>query len=191
MDISIIGKQLVAEVNNTSPIDLIGGTDGGNSPGITGFGFNLNPASLVLQSWKLTAYDSNSNLVTIGSSGPGTYDWVMGTTLASIEVDYLPNNGGSPDGAIFNPLSLKDPNSTLPGGINDIYFTTAILTMDFDGTPELAEGKWSPFVRMQIVGLDGEGSLKLPPSVPEPSTMLLLGAGLIGLAGFGRRIRKR
>jgi hypothetical protein len=37
--------------------------------------------------------------------------------------------------------------------------------------------------------LQGSGVAEVP--IPEPTTMLLLGSGLIGLAGFRRKIRKR
>ena len=53
--------------------------------------------------------------------------------------------------------------------------------------PTLFISEDSLIVRMQNVGLDGEGSLKLTGAVPEPSTMLLLGFGLVGLAAVGRK----
>jgi hypothetical protein len=103
-------------------------------------------------------------------------------------MDYLPHTAGGIDGALFNPDVLSDPNNTLPGGANDTYFTTAIFTMIFDGDPDpaLLDDFENYYVRMQNVGVNGEGSLKLNP-VPEPATMLLLGSGLLGLAGYGRR----
>ena len=69
--------------------------------------------------------------------------------------------------------------------------------MTFDEDPMLdVTSAWSPFVRMQNVGLGGEGSLKLPGTpgvspVPEPATMLLFGTGLAGLAGFRLRKKKK
>jgi hypothetical protein len=184
LDISITGNTLTAILNNTSPVDLDGGSDGGNSPGISIFGFDRDPDSLTLGDWMLT----DSTVTTIGDQN-GTLDWTMAVDkkLKGVKREYQVNNGGIADGALFNPLAVGDTNNTLPGGVNDVYFTTATLTMEFSrGTPTLVAG--SPYVRMQNVGLNGDGSLKLTGTpVPEPATMLLLGVGLIGLAGFGRK----
>jgi hypothetical protein len=190
MDIQIDGSTLTASINNTSPVDLDGGSDGGNSPGITGFGFELDPETLALNSWTLSAFTNSSSVVTIGSNGVSGLDWVMDNFLAGINIEYLPNNGGVADGALFNPSAFSDINNTLPGGQNDVYYTTATLIMNFGViTPILnTDYEWSPFVRMQNVGIDGEGSLKLPgTSVPDAAIMLLLGPSLIILGLFSRK----
>lgn len=49
MDISLSGTTVTAVLNNTSPTTLDSGS-GVNSPGITAFGFDLDPDSLVLSS---------------------------------------------------------------------------------------------------------------------------------------------
>ena len=189
MDILISGNTLTATINNTSPTDLIGEPtgSGGNSPGITGIGINVDPDLLSLSSWTLQAYDDSlSSTTTIGSSSNGTLDWLMDSTDNGVTFDYLPHTVSGVDGALFNPDALSDPNNTLPGGANDNYFTTAILTMMFDGPPTLLPDFENYYVKMQNVGLNGVGSSKMQPT-PEPATMLLLGSGLVGLAGYRRR----
>jgi len=183
-------------LENTSPATLSGGS-GYNAPGITGFGFNLDPVNAVI-SWELIAYSTRTSgsQIVIGSSvNTNRYLWNLGTTQAGITMDYL-NRIKDVKGALYNPAATRGfaaaPN----------YFTQAILTMKFasvpllDSTPDrIGSGlTGSEYVRMQNVGQRGCGSLKLipdpplPPTVvPEPSTLLLLGAGLSSLALWCRR----
>ena len=164
-------------IDNTSPLTLISGP-GFNTPGITGLGFDLEEGLLGVSSWSLKADDSGGTQTTIGGSSSSTGDWDLGAGSSDVVLDFNTSTTSGSSGALYNPLAT--------GGFGGPpqYFTTAILEINWDSTASLLSE--SAFVRMQNVGLNGDGSLKTNP-VPEPTTMLLLGTGLISLAGFGRK----
>lgn len=205
MDISIAGNILTATLNNTSP--TLTDNNNPNIPGIPAFGFNLTNDPLpTINSWTLTAIKPSTSAVT-NLDSTGTNEWQLQTTtqLEGVELDFFPNNSGAGgtgnvDALLYNPATLltdQEGNSTR-------YFTTAVLTIDFSSAPLLdITAGLSPFIRMQRVGDNQEGSLKLfgvpddgggpdPVAiVPEPSTIILLGAGLLGLGFANRRKFKR
>lgn len=79
-------------------------------------------------------------------------------------------------------LSNAALSNTTQAGADNSFLS---LAMTWDGS------KYVPGMPVQT-GLAPDGNIQLYGSaVPLPSTLLLLGSGLLGLAGVGRRFRKR
>lgn len=207
VDVSLDGKTLIVKLDNTSPITTTTGDV--NAPGIDGFGFffdqdDSNDGTLPgVDDWTLTAYDGISvNPVIIGSKTdadlitpllPWSLEYEPDNVIGIKYLDYFYTNVGGVSEALYNPTA------SVAAAANDPYFTEAILTIIFEDSVEFVDGSGA-YVRMQNVGDGGEGSLKLfdywtdengggggGDPIPEPSTLILLGAGIVGLVAYRRK----
>ncbi len=163
-----------------------------------------------------TDLDSRSDplgSIAANTGGSGVYFRQVSPTEVVMTWDRLGYYSTNYSGRAQFQLVLRDPNSVIPAGEGAIGFFYDGVTSGTDGhtvqvgfgdglaainTGEISLfGNSSSTVSQQVngqhfwFGLSGEGEpIETPQGVPEPATMLLLGLGLIGVAGIRRKLKK-
>lgn len=176
-------------------IDLIGYQDGGSS-GITSARYNWDELA-EMEDVNIDSRITGSNF-SIFNVAPGDWNsgvWIWGspgymqttftTQSDSLFVQFEADSNDGPASFWIDGINVYNLN-TQNGGwfaivFEDLAFTTHTLRVN-----AMATG----YPRDLAIDVMGSGSPQSKPaSLPEPATMLLLGVGLFGLAGFRKKFK--
>ena len=194
LDLSVSGSTLTVKLTNTTALDEPIDYDFPSTILATGFGLNLGYDVL---SGSVSDYgtrinfaddpnkywgDGSTNNFNTPLEGSG-YSVDTTVTTLSAYVDNAFATGGIINGPSHGLLSNAYPDPSQYPVIQD--FIQIDLLLDTKGA------NLDPNFLNAIASNDVVVSFGSPTAVPEPATMLLLGSGLLGLAGFRKKIFKK
>ena len=131
--------------------------------------------------WTSGSSDSDEHFFGSIVAGGVTVEWVNGNTTVynSSTLNFMDYSTGSGFG--FTTSGVED----------NILFNLGSSAESFGIYAGEEENPIADYIPQEYVGDGFDGVLKsfeiAPAPVPEPATMFLLGSGLFGLAGFGRK----
>ena len=191
----------LASVALATPVDFTPNVRG-SSVVVTNYGSPLGgnvTANLALSGSPFTLQDNETQVLdffTLGASpciSNGNEPYRISATLAFLEPPIAGQATGG--GSFYTVLgTLRSGTLHWDDGTLPYYFTLAdgnVVRIDFEddmhigqgSLPGMSEDPW--MVHAYVTNLGSAAS-----AVPEPLTIMLLGLGLVGLAGVGRKFQK-